>query len=241
MFSKVKKSPSIQISILAFFIIIAMLLILALSFFTTRKENEEIPTHTPTSVTVIIDPGHGGEDGGASDKNGTLEKDLNLSVAKKLENLFSSSGVNVIMTRNEDKLLYDPNSDFQGRKKILDMRERVRIVSENENAILISIHMNAFPQDQYKGLQVYYSDRNSKSKEIAEKVQSTVSSLLQRDNTRKIKCGKDIFLLDRVTSPAILVECGFLSNPEEAKMLSDNTYRDKIAFCIFYALSAYLE
>jgi len=232
-----KKTISISLQLIAIGLLIAILMIGLISI-SRKSHKQKINMHTSykSKITVVIDAGHGGEDGGASDKSGILEKDLNLSVAKKLEELFSSAGIPTIMTRTEDKLLYDPNDDYKGRKKILDMHERVRIVSECENPVFISIHMNSFPEEQYSGLQVYYSSNDPISKELAEKVQSNVRSLLQKENERKIKCGKDIFLLDRISAPAILIECGFLSNAKEAAMLSDKSYQSHLAFCIFYAV-----
>jgi N-acetylmuramoyl-L-alanine amidase len=140
------------------------------------------------------------------------------------------------MTRNDDRLLYDPLSDYKGRKKILDMHERLRIANSCENAVFLSVHMNSFPQEKYCGLQVYYSRNSIDSMRFAESVQGTVSKYLQPQNERKIKQGKDIFLLDRLKMPAILVECGFLSNKDECSLLSTEEYRDKLAFWIFYSI-----
>lgn len=233
-------SSSLQILFIGISIILLMLIIFLISFF-MQKKSPEIQTYVKNDVTVVIDAGHGGEDGGASDKLGNLEKDLNLAMAKKLEELFASAGIKTLMTRSEDKLLYDPNTDYHGRKKILDMRERVKIVNECDNPILISIHMNAFPEDEYRGLQVYYSVNDPTSEKIAEGVQTTVHSLIQKENKRKIKQGKDIFLLDRINVPAILVECGFLSNPDEAALLNDEEYQDMLVFCIFHAVISEIQ
>lgn len=201
-----------------------------------QSNNNNIQAVERSSITIVIDAGHGGEDGGTSSKEGVLEKDLNLSVATKLKDILASSGFDVVMTRSDDKMLYDPNEDYVGRKKILDMRERVRIASMYEDSIFVSIHMNAFPEEKYSGLQVYYSANDERSIELAQAIQSTVHSLIQQNNDRKIKCGKDIFLLDRIKTPAVLVECGFLSNAEEAKRLTDDIYQSQLAFCIFLSI-----
>ena len=121
--------------------------------------------------TVVLDAGHGGEDGGAVSASGVFEKDLNLSIAKKLEKLLTSCGISVVMTRTEDVLLYDKTVDYHGRKKALDLAARRKITEETENAIFVSIHMNAFPASQYSGLQVWYSPNNSHSKILAQSVQ----------------------------------------------------------------------
>ena len=190
---------------------------------------------------VVIDAGHGGEDGGTSSAAGGLEKDLNLSVAFALRDLLEAAGVPVVMTRTEDKLLYDRNVDFQGRKKVLDLAAR-RIVAEKTAAaaaesggtsLFISIHMNAFPAPQYSGMQVWYGTGHPLSAEVAGSIQAA-SSAIMPDNHRKIKAaGSNIYLLDRIKSPAVLVECGFLSNPAEAERLSREAYRYAVAAVIF--------
>ena len=195
----------------------------------------------PPIACVVIDAGHGGEDGGTSSAAGVLEKDLNLSVAFALRDLLEAAGVPVVMTRTEDKLLYDRNVDFQGRKKVLDLAAR-RIVAEKTAAaaaesggtsLFISIHMNAFPAPQYSGMQVWYGTGHPLSAEVAGSIQAA-SSAIMPDNHRRIKAaGSNIYLLDRIKSPAVLVECGFLSNPAEAERLSREAYRYAVAAVVF--------
>ena len=187
---------------------------------------------------VVIDAGHGGEDGGASSAAGLLEKDVNLSVAFTLRDLFEAAGVPVVMTRTEDRLLYDRNVDFKGRKKTLDLAAR-RIMAEKVAAevggdsLFISIHMNAFPAPQYSGMQVWYGVGSPRSAEVAASIQSASLSI-RPDNHRQIKAaGSSIYLLDRIQSPAVLVECGFLSNPDEAKRLANEAYQRAVAAVIF--------
>ncbi len=195
----------------------------------------------PPIVCVVIDAGHGGEDGGASSAAGVLEKDLNLSVSLALRDLFEAAGVRVVMTRAEDILLYDRNVDFHGRKKVLDLAAR-RLVAEKAAAeaqqsggvsLFISVHMNAFPQPQYSGMQVWYGTGHPLSAEVAGGIQSA-SAAVMPDNHRKIKAaGSNIYLLERIKSPAVLVECGFLSNPAEAERLSREEYRYAVAAGVF--------
>ena len=205
------------------------------------------PSNAPPPIAcVVIDAGHGGEDGGTSSAAGVLEKDLNLSVAFALRDLFEAAGVPVVMTRTEDKLLYDRNVDFQGRKKVLDLATR-RLVAEKVAAevadgggvcLFISIHMNAFPQPQYSGMQVWYGAAHPLSAEVAGRIQSAAVAIMP-DNHRKIKAaGSNIYLLDRIKSPAVLVECGFLSNPEEAERLSRERYRYAVAAAVFAGVIA---
>ena len=192
-------------------------------------------------ITIVIDAGHGGEDGGC-EGNGLVEKNLNLDIALKLAELLRRAGVNVVLTRDTDILLYDINSDYKGQKKAQDVRKRLEIASSQENPVLVSIHMNYFAQTKYSGLQVWYSSYDARSRHLAGLVQSGMKSTLQPNNKRAIKeATSSIFLLHNATFPAVLVECGFLSNPEEARMLSDADYRQKIAKVIFDAIMTYIS
>lgn len=180
-------------------------------------------------LTVVLDAGHGGEDGGAVSASGLLEKDLNLSVVLALRDRLSEAGIPVVLTRSEDRLLYDPDSDFAGRKKVLDLEGRRRIAEEAGHCLFVSIHMNAFGDSSCRGLQVWYSPNHSSSKALADLIQSSVRSSLQPDNTRRIKpATSSIYLLHHLTMPAVLVECGFLSCPEEAQNLGDESYRAEL-------------
>lgn len=203
----------------------------------------------PLPITcVVIDPGHGGEDGGAISAKGLVEKDVNLAVAGYLRELCETAGIPTVMTRTEDTLLYDRNLDYQGRKKVLDLEARRQIAeqtagkaAQSDGGILfVSIHMNAFPQPQYSGMQVWYGTADPRSAAVAEDIQRA-SAALMPDNTRKIKAaGSNIYLLDRLTTPAVLVECGFLSNPPEAERLGDEAYRRALAAVIFSAIAPHL-
>lgn len=192
---------------------------------------------------VILDAGHGGEDGGTSSESGILEKDLNLSMTYLLAELLQASGTEVILTRDSDRLLYDPTADYQGKKKVLDQRARLDIVNqtvrENPTAeiLFISIHMNSYPSETVRGLQVWYSKNHKDSACLAETIQNHANLLIADATVRHIKqAGSNIFLLDRLSTPAILIECGFLSNPEEARLLSEKAYQKKLAFSILTAI-----
>lgn len=180
--------------------------------------------------TVIIDAGHGGEDGGTSSASGLVEKDINLELAFILKEKLEAEGVKVILTRDTDKLLYDRNVNYQGRKKKLDMAARLEIINNTENCIFISLHMNAFSDSRYSGLQVWYSDTNPDSQSLAGIIQANIKANLQPNNNRKIKsAGTSIYLLSQSSCPAVLVECGFLSNVAEAKLFEDAKYKDALA------------
>ena len=207
---------------------------------------QDAPTEAPPITCIVIDAGHGGEDGGTSSAAGVVEKEVNLAVAFALRDMLEAAGIPVVMTRTEDKLLYDRNVDFHSRKKVLDLAAR-RIIAEETasshggNSLFVSIHMNAFPQTQYSGMQVWYGTGDPRSAEIAGAIQ-TASSALMPDNTRKIKAaGSNIYLLDRIQTPAVLVECGFLSNPAEAERLSREDYRYALAAVIFAGVAGFIE
>ena len=159
---------------------------------------------TSTYPTIVIDAGHGGEDGGASG-DGIIEKDINLSIALELADMLRSAGFEVLLTREDDRLLYDPASDYKGRKKQLDLAERLRIGESVENAVFVSIHMNSFPDSKYRGLQVYFSPNDPTSEQLAQSIQSTVCELLQKDNERQVKKATSrIFILNQIKKPAVL-------------------------------------
>lgn len=191
-----------------------------------------------TVYTVIIDAGHGGRDGGASADDGTLEKHLNLAVAQKLKALLESADIRVVMTREEDIELASPDSPH---KKLDDLSARAELAEEQENGILVSIHMNKFPIEKYSGLQVYYSENNAKSLVLAETIQSGAIASFSAMPERKVKPAKDIYLMENVRIPAVLVECGFLSNYEEKELLKTDGYQKKLAVRIYASLLSFLE
>lgn len=180
-------------------------------------------------ITVIIDAGHGGEDPGAV-ANGLLEKEINLLLSKKLESLFRPFDYNVVMTRSEDVLLY--NSGEEDKKKQYDLKNRVNIARSYENPVFVSIHMNKFYLSSSKGAQVFHSD-NLLSESLAESIQGSIK-LLQIENNRKVKNGAStVYLLEKLDCPAVLVECGFLSNADDAYCLSSEEYLNKLALLIY--------
>ncbi len=190
---------------------------------------------------VVIDAGHGGEDGGTSSAAGLVEKDVNLAVATTLRELLEAAGVPTVMTRTEDKLLYDRNVDYQGRKKVLDLAARHAIAEATPGCLFVSIHMNAFTDPRYSGMQVWYGTQEPRSRDVAEAIQAGSIALMPTNHRRIKAAGSDIYLLDRATGPAVLVECGFLSNPAEAERLSDEEYQQAVAFVIFEGIMGALS
>ena len=197
---------------------------------------------TPTAIkTVIIDAGHGGEDCGAISQGGAYEKDINLQIASVLKEKLEEKGYAVIMTRTEDKMLYSEEENIKGMRKLSDLKNRCRIAEGHDDAIFVSIHMNSFGSPGCSGLQVYYSDASEKSRALAESIQYTVKSTVQPENGRVVKSGKGLYLLDNCPITAVLVECGFLSNPEESEKLSEKEYQNELSFAIVCGIIEYIE
>ena len=210
--------------------------------FLSRGDSLQTNTDTLKYKTVIIDAGHGGEDGGASSAKGLIEKNVNLEISKLLCEMLRADGINVVMTREDDRLLYDRNVDYHGRKKKLDLAARLTIADTTPDAIFISIHMNSFTNPKYSGLQVWYSPNDPDSSTLAGLIQSKNKSTLQPENTRKTKVAtSSIFLLENATCPAVLVECGFLSNPAEAALFETDEYKQKVASMLFDSITEFLE
>lgn len=172
--------------------------------------------------TIVLDAGHGGMDSGAVGIDNVLEKDINLSIALNLKDLFNISGFNVKMTREKDESIHNEDSGTIRSQKVSDLKNRLNIINFDPNNLLISVHQNKFEDSKYKGAQVFYSNNNPLSKELAQSMRASFVGLLQKDNNREIKPSpKGVFILNKSTVPAVIVECGFLSNNEDVKNLSD--------------------
>ena len=188
---------------------------------------------------VILDAGHGGIDGGATGVSGVLEKDLNLKIARQLAAYLRLLGVTVIETRQKDVSLASPDATH-GHVKQSDLENRVKLAEEYLDAVFISIHMNTFPEASCQGLQVWYSENHQDSKILAESVQGEVKRLLQPSNHRKIKAATgSIYVLRQLHCPAILIECGFLSNAAECEVLESELAQKRMALVIAGALTSF--
>ena len=233
--------------ILLFLTCTAALLSLCRLFSGDTAASSEVQTsdRTTGNTVYVIDAGHGGEDGGAVGHIGNVsvpEKDINLAVAQALASLLRESGAQVVLTRETDTLLYDRGADYQGRKKALDMAARLAIAEKaaaRGEVVFVSIHQNTFSSPAYHGLQVYHSTNTPASARLAQTIQDTARQQLAPDNNRKIKPGGDIYLLKQLSCPAVLVECGFLSHPEECAALATEEYQNRVAYAIFCALRTY--
>ncbi len=191
---------------------------------------------------ILIDPGHGGEDGGTQSADGILEKDINLQLSKKIEALLHARGLQTQMTRGEDTLIYDAGCKRMREKKVSDIKNRMAMIEAAPDCIFLSIHQNYFSDTACCGTQVFYSPNNEKSALLADAIQKAVITAVQPENQRVIKpSGKEIYLLYHAQVPAVMVECGFLSNPEEAAKLTDEDYQNKIAAAIGDGVCNYLN
>lgn len=177
----------------------------------------------------VVDPGHGGEDGGAVSVTGVPESQINLAIAKRLDALLGFYGENSYLMREEDISLHDPEAKTLREKKVSDLHNRAQLVGELEGAVLVSIHQNTFPQSKYHGTQVFFAPTQG-SQALAEACQQAIHTGLQPDNSRQAKpIADNVYLMNHVDCPAVLVECGFLSNPEEEAMLRQEDYQTKLA------------
>ena len=190
---------------------------------------------------IIVDAGHGGEDGGAS-VDGVLEKDINLSIAENIADMLTVSGCEVKTVRDEDISVYSDDADTLREKKTSDLNNRVSLFNSDPENIVVSIHQNKFEQTRYSGTQIFYSTNDPNSLELAECIRTAVVMLIQQDNTRELKpAGDDIFILKEARVPAVIVECGFLSNDAERELLIDDEYQKQLAYAISMGVLDYIK
>lgn len=182
---------------------------------------------------VVIDAGHGGADPGKVSVDGSLEKDINLKIALKLQKFLQMQDVDVILTRETDAGLYDENAS---NKKVQDMKNRVAVIEERQPELTISIHQNSYHEEYVHGAQAFYYEGSEKSKDLAERIQRVMALELDKDNARQAKANDSYYLLKKTSSPIVIVECGFLSNYEEAQKLSSDLYQEKVAWAIHLAI-----
>lgn len=179
---------------------------------------------------IYLDPGHGGEDGGAVSITGVQEKDINLEISLRLRDLLRFCGQSVRMTREGDRAVYDEGCTTIAQKKASDLRNRAAMLREMPGATLLSIHQNQFPEEKYRGAQVFYNAAEG-SKALAEAMQAAIKAL-DPGNHREIKRSEGVYLMEQIDNTAVLIECGFLSNREEELLLRDESYQKKIACAV---------
>lgn len=188
---------------------------------------------------VVLDAGHGGEDAGASSLNGTTEADINLKIVLKVQNLLEQSGCAVILTRHDGNAIYDIDAKTLREKKVSDIKNRVKIGNSSSADIFVSVHLNKIPQSQYYGWQTFYKNGNENSKKLATCLQNNLNEAIQKENKRVPLKIDNIFIIKNVEIPTSIVECGFLSNPEEEKLLLQDEYQNKLAWGIYTGIINY--
>lgn len=201
-------------------------------------EAAAFPPETP--VTVILDAGHGGEDGGASTADGVLESGINLEIALRLRDLLAFAGVDTQMIRDTDTAVYSGDCRTISQKKVSDLKNRAAMVNAVENGLLVSIHQNYFEQTKYCGAQVFFAKTDG-SKALAERIRQSLRENVDAANHRQCKPSQSVYLMEHIECTGVLIECGFLSNYEEAKRLQTDAYQKKLSAAICGAITEYLS
>ena len=218
-------------------------MVIALFLFGTLLGNQAIATISEMVPIerlhrIVIDPGHGGVDGGAVSCSGKSESNFNLQIALRLNDLLHLLGYDTVMIRTTDSSVYTSGQTI-AQKKVSDLKQRVRVVDRAQNTLLLSIHQNTFPEGQYSGAQVFYA-KTPGSKALAEQLQRDLVSCLNPGSSRKAKQGSGIYLLDKINTAGVLVECGFLSNQQEEAKLQTPDYQKKLCCVISSGMARFL-
>ncbi|MCB7320180.1 N-acetylmuramoyl-L-alanine amidase [Lacrimispora sp. 210928-DFI.3.58] len=203
-----------------------------------QSQNVRQASEKRTKYRIVLDAGHGGNDPGKVGIGGQLEKDINLEIVRKLKAYLEASDVEVILTRDSDAGLY---SSGDSHKKMADMRKRCEIIEEAKPDLAVSIHQNSYHEEYVSGGQVFYYKTSEKGKYLAELLQERFDYVLGEDNKRLAKANGSYYLLLHVKTPIVIVECGFLSNGEEAARLEDPAYQDRLAWTIHMGIMEYLN
>lgn len=188
--------------------------------------------------TIVIDPGHGGKDGGAVSKEGVVEKDITLPISLFLKDQLEQAGAYVVLTRDEDEELSDPEAHKLGKRKAQDLSRRVKLIEEVKADMVISIHLNAIPSSKYRGAQTFYNPLKEENKRLAEAIQKELIDNIEHSR-KETKAKNDVYLLKNSPAPTALVEAGFLSNPEESALLAQESYQKKVSSAIYFGILSY--
>lgn len=219
---------------------LALIIIMLISILTNIKKTVETidaAGDKPDRIRILLDPGHGGVDQGASGDLKIAEAPINLAIAKKLMSFLEGSGFEVEMTRHDDQGLYTDLSGTIRDKKNEDLKNRVDLINKSGSDLVISIHLNYFPQKQYYGTHVFYQKNNEAiTKAAAETIQESMKNILDKSNTRVPQLKKGIKIMDDAKVPVVLIECGFLSNNDEERKLISDDYQEKTAWAIYAGL-----
>lgn len=222
-------------------VVVVSAFLLIFVFVLATEKREMLPTVTlPVSgKTIILDAGHGKPDEGAQSSNGTTEAETNLKIALKVQNLLEQSGSTVILTRSDENAIYDIDAKTLKQKKISDIHNRVKIGNESSADIFVSIHLNKIPQQQYDGWQTFYNKESNEGQKLAVSIQNNLNDAIQKENNRIAKTIENIYIIKHIEIPTTIVECGFLSNPQEEKLLLEDEYQNKLAWGIYNGIIDY--
>jgi len=218
-----------------------MIMASVMSFEIFNKQENAIATVSlpVTGKTVVLDAGHGYPDEGAESANGVTESSINLIITQKVQILLEQSGCTVVLTRSDENGIYDLSATTIREKKVSDIKNRVKIGNESSADAFVSIHLNKIPQSQYYGWQAFFKPDNAQSEELAKSLQEELNSSIQKENKREALKITGKYIIEHVEVPIAIVECGFLSNPEEAALLQKDEYQNKIAWGIYNGIMDY--
>lgn len=225
---------------ISFFVCFSILLYVIINNIQTNKENLPANATPITNKVIVIDAGHGLPDSGASSFDGTTEQAINLQIALKLQKIIEQSGAKVILTRSDENGIYSTDSSSIRNKKVSDIKNRVNI-SNNSNAdIVVSIHLNKFSgSSEYKGWQTFYQKSKENSKILANKIQDNLNKNIEENNNRKVMPISNVYIMDNINIPTVIVECGFLSNIDETQKLKKDDYQNKLVWGIYLGIQDY--
>lgn len=224
--------------VFAVLLLVAMVMIARESVELASVLGDNTKVVTDTENTVVIDAGHGGIDPGKVGINDALEKDINLQIALKLARNLEANGVNVVMTRTTDKGLYNENDS---NKKVQDMKKRLSIIEEANPILAISVHQNSYPDESVCGPQVFYYKDSLEGEGAAKIMQKQLIASLKPEKKREVKSNNTYYLLKKTSVPLLIVECGFMSNPSEADMLTTDKYQEQMAWAIYMGIMQYIN
>lgn len=202
---------------------------------------QAVNSNIKNQKTVILDAGHGTPDEGASSKTGVTEATINLSITLKTKEFLEQNGYKVILTRKNNNGIYDSNCTTIREKKNSDLRNRVKIANQSDADIFVSIHLNKIPEEKYWGWQTFYKNKNEEGKKLAESIQNNLNKVIQKENKRVPLKIDNIYIIRNIKIPTTIVECGFLSNNEEAKLLETAEYQEKLAEGIYKGIEDYFN
>ncbi len=230
-----------------FLLYAAAIIVLATVIFAVPSKDSAVKTASSSAIisgkpVIIIDPGHGGVDGGAVGVNGTVEKRINLEIALQLRDVLAAAGYDVVMTRDTDRSIHDSTAKTISQMKVSDLHNRLAMTEMYPDSLLVSIHQNILTNPGVTGAQVFYSPNNGGSSQLAQCIQDHFNDNIQLADSREIKkAGKNLYLFYNAKNTAVLAECGFISNSREEELLCEPEHQSKVVYCLFCGITDYLK